>query len=102
MKITSKKHTNGWDEEADVVIVGAGGAGLAAAIESASAGANTMVFEKLGTSRASSTTISGGVFSFAGTDFQNKRQAAEKDTRDSDDLLYKDTFVPYQLPKRRR
>ena len=90
MNVKREKYANVWDEEADVVIVGAGGAGFAAAIESADAQADTIVFEKLGTSKASSTTISGGVFSFAGTDFQAGKQDEKKDPNDSDDLLYKD------------
>ena len=35
-----------FDLEADVVVAGAGGAGLEAALESAGAGASTVVFEK--------------------------------------------------------
>ena len=71
MNVESEKNKNLWDEETDVAIVGGGGAGLAAAIESANAQANTIVFEKLATARASSTALSGGVFSFAETDFQD-------------------------------
>lgn len=43
-----------WDSEFDVVIAGAGGAGLAAAIEAAEAGARTVVFEKQGRRQLSS------------------------------------------------
>ncbi len=37
-----------WDQEVDVLIVGAGGGGLAAALYAAQQGANTLVVEKLG------------------------------------------------------
>ncbi len=79
-----------WDEQTDVIIVGAGGAGLSAAIESANARSDTIVFEKLGTSKASSTAISGGIFSFAGTDFQATHPKKGKRAPDSEELLYKD------------
>lgn len=36
-----------WDETVDVLIVGAAGAGMAAAIEAAEAGANTLIIEKM-------------------------------------------------------
>lgn len=74
-----------WDQEVDVVIVGAGEAGLAAAIESANAGATAMVFEKMGTVKSTSTAMSLGVFSFAGTDYQER-----EGVQDSDELYYKD------------
>jgi succinate dehydrogenase/fumarate reductase flavoprotein subunit len=36
-----------WDKEVDVLVVGAAGAGMAAAIEAAQAGANTLIIEKM-------------------------------------------------------
>jgi fumarate reductase flavoprotein subunit len=65
--------------------VGAGDAGLAAAIESIDAGAAVIVFEKMGSVRSTSSAMSMGVFSFAGTDLQ-QRQGVQ----DSNDLLFKD------------
>jgi len=49
-----------WDLEADVVVIGAGGAGTTAAIEAARAGASVMVFEKASTA-GGNTAHSGGV-----------------------------------------
>ncbi len=74
-----------WDSEFDVVIAGAGGAGLAAAIEAAEAGARTVVFEKQGKIWESSTAINVGMVAFAGTDVQ-ERLGIE----DSSELLYQD------------
>lgn len=83
MKGESEKGT--WDSEVDVVVAGAGGAGLAAAIELREANADVIVFEKQATIEDSSTSLCGGVFTFAGTDFQEK-----KGIQDSNDLLYND------------
>ncbi|MGH0034002.1 MAG: FAD-dependent oxidoreductase [Myxococcota bacterium] len=54
-----------WDREHDVVVVGHGGAGAAAAIEAARAGADTLVLERM--SRGGGTTaLSTGVVYFGG------------------------------------
>ncbi|MDI6798237.1 MAG: FAD-dependent oxidoreductase, partial [Desulfatibacillaceae bacterium] len=50
-----------WDEEFDVVIVGSGFAGLAAAIEAKQAGASVLVLEKMRVPGGNSI-INGGVF----------------------------------------
>ena len=79
-KITDVK----WDMSADVVVLGAGGAGLFASIEAAAAGAKVIMLEstaKVGGSSA----ICGGSLVFAGTDFQK-----EKKVNDSNKLLYDD------------
>ncbi len=62
-----------WDAEADVVIVGAGAAGLAAGIEAAGIGAKTLVFEKRPGLFDSSTALSCGMFAFAGTETQRQQ-----------------------------
>ncbi len=74
-----------WDTEADVVVAGAGGAGVAAAIELANLKASVTVFEKQPTVDDSSSSPCGGVFTFAGTDFQES-----KGINDSNDLFFKD------------
>ena len=74
-----------WNSEVDAVIVGAGGAGLSAAIELADANMEVIVFEKQPTVEDSSTYLCGGVVSFAGTDLQAKQKV-----NDSDALLFKD------------
>ena len=50
-----------WDEAVDVVVIGAGFAGLAAAYEAAKAGASVAVLEKMGVAGGNSS-INGGIF----------------------------------------
>lgn len=76
-----------WDVVADLVVVGAGGAGLTAATEAASRGAQVVVLEKMPTMGGSSL-ICGGALAFAGTDMQ-----AEQGIKDSNELLYKDLMA---------
>jgi len=70
-----------WDEEADVVIIGAGGAGLAAAIQAASDGASVLILEKAGAA-GGTTKLSGGVMQAAGTDFQKQNTEFKDDNPD--------------------
>ncbi|MFC4001980.1 FAD-binding protein [Prauserella oleivorans] len=66
-----------WDAESDVVIVGFGGAGACAAIESADRGAEVLVLDRFGGGGA--TAISGGVvYAGGGTPYQE--QAGFSDT----------------------
>jgi len=58
-----------WDEEVDVLVLGYGGAGAAAAIEAAERGANTLVIERFNGGGA--TRLSGGIYyAGGGTDLQ--------------------------------
>lgn len=75
-----------WDKETDIVVIGAGGAGMMAAIQAKSAGAKVLVCEKAPTVRRSSTNISGGGFSAAGT----KAQKAQGITNDAPEKFYAD------------
>jgi len=85
MEGKTQKHSTAWDAEVDVVIAGAGAAGLTAAIEAAGAGAQTLVLEKQAKYWDCSTALSGGGLAFAGTDLQE-----EKGVHDSNELLHKD------------
>ncbi len=76
-----------WDSEVDVIVVGAGAAGLEAALEAAQAGASAIVFEKQLRLWESSTAISVGRVSFAGTEVQ-KRSGVE----DSNELMAHDVL----------
>jgi fumarate reductase flavoprotein subunit len=62
------------ETSADVVVVGAGCAGLCAAVEAAEQGLEVVVLEKLGSSLLSSTAASGGYFAFIDTDLQRKQR----------------------------
>lgn len=70
--------------DTDVIVIGGGLAGLCAAIEAASAGAEVTLLEKLAECGGSSV-LSGGLLAFAGTDMQ---QAAG--IEDNETLLYDD------------
>lgn len=73
-----------WDETYDVIIIGSGFAGLAAAIEAKNAGANVTVIEKMPVHGGNSI-INGGDFSAAGTKMQK-----ENGIQDSPTLMYND------------
>jgi len=60
-----------WDEETDVIVVGSGFAGLAAAIEAQNAGASVIILEKM-KGYGGNSTISDGVMAASGTSLQNK------------------------------
>lgn len=69
-----------WDEETDIVVIGGGGAGLAAAVEAAETGqAKVIVLEK-GLAVGGSTSISGGVIQAAGTSYQKEYAQVDSDT----------------------
>ena len=73
-----------WDMETDILVIGAGGAGLAAAATAAPAGAKVLVLEKMPVMGGSSL-ICGGALAFAGTDMQ-----AKENVKDSSELFYSD------------
>jgi len=58
-----------WDKQTDVLVLGAGGAGLLAAIEAADAGSKAIILEREQV-RASSTQISGGIVTLCQTEMQ--------------------------------
>ncbi|MPW27027.1 FAD-dependent oxidoreductase [Alkalibaculum sp. M08DMB] len=60
-----------WDKEVDVLIVGGGGTGLAAALQAVSDGANVLVLEKAGIA-GGTTSYSGGVMQAAATKYQKE------------------------------
>lgn len=76
-----------WDETYDVVVIGSGFAGLAAAYEAKKAGASVVVLEKMRTPGGNSI-INGGVVSAAGSP-KEKEQGIE----DSPELLLKDMLT---------
>lgn len=73
-----------WDQEYDVVVIGSGFAGLAAAIEAAQTGARTVVLEKMRIPGGNSA-ISGGLIAVAGSPLQH-----HKGIEDSPELMFND------------
>jgi flavocytochrome c len=76
-----------WDETYDVVVIGSGFAGLAAAYEAKKAGASVIVLEKMRTPGGNSI-INGGVVSAAGSPMEEK-----EGVQDSPELLLKDMLT---------
>lgn len=74
-----------WDREADVVICGGGGTGLAAAVEAAQAGVETLVFEK-SDHVGGTTALSGGMIMVPYTEYEKKFKDYEGE--DSPEMLY--------------
>lgn len=79
-----------WDETFDVIVVGSGFAGLAAAIEAKKAGANVVILEKM-TFPGGNSAINGGIMTATGCP-QQKLHHIE----DSQELLEKDILVAGQ------
>ena len=73
-----------WDETYDVVVIGSGFAGLAAAYEAKKAGASVIILEKMRTPGGNSI-INGGVVSAAGSPMQE-----QQGIKDSPDVLFQD------------
>jgi len=73
-----------WDEQTDVVVIGSGLAGLAAAIEARKAGASVVVFEKMPLT-GGNTRISDGGLAAPGNYLQKRRGIP-----DSPELFYED------------
>jgi flavocytochrome c len=73
-----------WDEETDVIVIGSGFAGLAAAIEAKNAGCSVIILEKM-KGFGGNSTISDGVIAAAGTGMQ-----AKAGIDDSPELMYAD------------
>jgi fumarate reductase flavoprotein subunit len=76
-----------WDVETDVLVVGAGGAGVSAAAEAALAGAKVLVLEKGGII-GGTTNFSGGVMQAAGTKYQKEFTTYQDDTPEKHAALW--------------
>lgn len=85
-KEVSAKDGEAQNVETDVVIIGAGGAGLTAAIEAKENGANVILVEKNAVVGGNTNFATGGL-NAAGTEFQK-----QKDIEDSIELFFEDTM----------
>src|SRR5699024_6447924 len=77
-----------WDAEVDVVVAGAGGAGLVAALTAAQAGLQVAVFEKTD-HNLGNTAASAGMIPAAGTRFQRQLGIEETAEEMAEDILQK-------------
>ena len=77
-------NTPKWDEETDIIVIGSGFAGLAAAIEAKNTGSSVLVIEKM-IGYGGNSTISAGVMAAAGTAMQ-----ADRGIEDSPQLMHTD------------
>lgn len=75
-----------WAAEADVIVIGAGFAGLAAAIEAAEAGASVIILEKMKGYGGNSIICDGGV-SAAGTPEQEKAGIEDSPKKMAEDMI---------------
>jgi flavocytochrome c len=75
-----------WDEETDVIVVGSGFAGLAAAIEAKQAGGSVIILEKM-KGYGGNSTISDGVVAAAATQLQSDLKIADTPRRMYEDML---------------
>ena len=75
-----------WDEETDVIVVGSGLAGLAAAIEAAAAGAGVVVLEKMKIT-GGNTRISDGALAAPGNYLQQKAGVEDSPERFAADMM---------------
>lgn len=76
---TAASEPDTWDEECEVLILGAGGTGLSAACAAAGAGADVLVVD-VAEGTGGTTALSGGVIQAAGTKWQKELTAFTDDT----------------------
>lgn len=81
-----RKQMLNWDEETDVIVIGSGFAGLAAAIEAKCAGSSVIILEKM-KGYGGNSAISDGVVAAAGTPMQLKAGIQDSPERMYDDMM---------------
>ena len=83
-KLHAQEKTQKFDKVTDVIVIGSGFAGLAAALEAKEKGANVMLLEKMPAFGGNSA-INGGAFAVAGSPLQEK-----EGIKDSPELMLQD------------
>ncbi|MGE4608378.1 MAG: FAD-dependent oxidoreductase, partial [Myxococcota bacterium] len=91
--VTKQSALAGWDEEADVVIVGMGSAGSCAAIEAAEAGASVLVLERASGAGGLTASAAGHLYLGGGTRVQ-KAVGVEDSVEDMYTYLLENTPEP--------
>ena len=81
--VSSSSAGNVQEKDYDVVVIGAGGAGLSAAIEAYDKGADVVVLEKMAIAGGNTNRASGGM------NASETSVEAENGVKDSNDLFYK-------------
>lgn len=76
-------------EKADIVVVGAGGSGISAAVRAETLGANVILIEKMPVI-GGATALNAGTLIATGSKYQRE---VMKETKDSPELAYKDIFT---------
>ena len=76
-------------EKADIVVVGAGGSGISAAVKAETLGANVILIEKMPVI-GGATALNAGTLIATGSKYQRE---VMKETKDSPELVYKDIFT---------
>lgn len=76
-------------ENADIVVVGAGGSGISAAVKAETLGANVILIEKMPVI-GGATALNAGTLIATGSKYQRE---VMKETKDSPELAYKDIFT---------
>ena len=76
-------------EQADIVVVGAGGSGISAAVRAETLGANVILIEKMPVI-GGATALNAGTLIATGSKYQRE---VMKETKDSPELAYKDIFT---------
>ena len=87
-----------WDQTVDVLVMGAGGAGMMAAIQAHDAGAKVVVLHKTPTVNSSSTALSGGLFAAAGSRFQKEKGLQDTPAQFYADVLKNGAYMNDPVP----
>lgn len=89
----------GWDESADVVVIGGGGAGLRAALAAAKAGADVLLLEKM-EHPGGKTAMSIGIITASETSYQKKAKVKDSHAKHFADLaaMAKAAGQPMDVP----
>lgn len=85
--VVDAEQVSSYDASYDVIVVGAGGAGLSAAVEAARGGLSVLICEKAGIF-GGTTNYSGGVIQAAGTPYQKELTAYKDDTPEKHAALW--------------